>query len=462
VLFDAETYRSLQPILHAADAPASTQAVVRQLCAYLAQLQLACAGEPFSKQIAARDAQPFLITADTQLSLEDAFERMQRSADREKRQAIERALDLFLCTATEPEERRLEAWATVPPRLGQPSLSALHQEVSGLEGESFAAAAGGFLKETQDAFADLLLFLLRRVAGLGRAARLSDVRWHDLRYLIRSSGLPGAPDAAGWVSAVEAWLEAWRLPSLRSGPVEHELMRPPSRSFSVAVRSGSSVRLLVALGSGPDGAASLLSTVADLQRLLHATPEDPVEARDLISSSVAHAHRALFRGLLAEEGWLKRFVPLPRETARDLARSMAALELLALRRQAGLFLYQRALFAQGPGPGMADRFVDEMQRAVGAPPPRGLYLSLVEPSFPSAYALEGALLGAQLAQHLRQEFDDDYFRNPAASEWLCRRFARGARETPESLQKAVGLKPEPSQALDFGPMVRPILTALNA
>jgi hypothetical protein len=474
LLLDAESVVALETLVQRESIAPPTRAVVRALQYTLVQLQLQHAAEPADAQAAVRDSEPSVSTLDARLSLSQALRRLALAANRDEREALQRSADQFLREHSQPERRRLEAWSNVPSALGAVDRASLDHRLTGLDPNAVASAAEDFLAQTQDAYDDVIAFLLRQNGLLSRAEKLSSASWHDLLHLCQGVAGAGLSDAATLLEASERWMEAWSWPSLHEGNrgrVQRVLQSPLEPGNSVAVLEGSEgkARLQLWMGKSWDAGSELLVAVSDLQRLLHTSTEDPVEARRLLTPSVIEMYRSFFRRQREEAHWLKRFAQVQRERVNDVARASAAMELLQLRAQAGHFLFQRFLDAHGPTRESEQVFGERLGRAMGVRPPPGFFLRGVEALSAPAHRLEGALLATQLKQFLREQFDEEYFRNPKAGVWLARRIARGARETSDSLQRALGIgtgteTPAPTSEARFtlAPVAASILKSLEA
>jgi hypothetical protein len=442
-LFDPESFAALRAQLDAsAPLNAPTQAVLRQLAAYLAHLVEAAAAEPARRHAEQRNREPIVFAPDGRCSLKDALQRL-RSSDRAERAALERGMDEALSLRSQPEEQRLEAAQKTAQRLGFPDYLALRTAVTGLDFEQLSKLARDFLARTKDAYEDVLLFFLRRTAGLPRGAAVAEARWHDLRAFLLAAPAQ-AVDAARLLSGVERWLNEAGLAPLQSKRWVRRLLGPGNGHSGVSTTPEANPGLVLQMDAGPEGAFALLKTTADLQRRQFALQEDPPEARALAHPTVRKTHAVLFAGLLWERAWLQRYAEVSKEASRDVARAYALGELSRLRAAAAWTLYQGELYRHGPTTEVRDRFASMTRDALGVVAPAGLWLFSVRPELTDAHRFEAGLLAAQLRLRLREKHDEDYFRNPAAGTWWKSRFARGARETTASLRAALALEPQAS------------------
>ena len=78
--------------------------------------------------------------------------------------------------------------------------------------------------------------------------------------------------------------------------------------------------------------------------------------------------------------------------------------------------YALEVSERGPVRPLAEEFEDRMARALGVSVPRGGFLLSVEGVDP--VGLRAAALAVGLGEGLRERFNEDYFRNPAAGAWF--------------------------------------------
>jgi hypothetical protein len=127
-------------------------------------------------------------------------------------------------------------------------------------------------------------------------------------------------------------------------------------------------------------------------------------------------HGALFAGLGAWPAFTRRALGVSRPAARDLERILGRVLLLATRAQALRVLLRRPAL-ESPRK-LRDAFEEGSARAFGLPlPPRaaGAFARL-SPDDPARFA--GALLAASRQRALVEEYDEDWYRNPRATERL--------------------------------------------
>jgi hypothetical protein len=142
--------------------------------------------------------------------------------------------------------------------------------------------------------------------------------------------------------------------------------------------------------------------------------------------------------VLMDPQWLKRYLKIPQQQAREAARLFAFRQMLRFRRKAALLPYAPELYARGPVAAMADEYQTRMQQTLGVAVPRERFLYDVRPMFLMVEVLRGWALEAVLFDRLRERFNEDYWRNPATGRWLKDLSAKGQRDDAAEVAKALG------------------------
>lgn len=375
---------------------------------------------------------------------------------RPEREAVERELALTRMAHDALPARRAAAVLEAMPALRLTPLELvelLHGRPLGPRLE----AAERLLAETEDAARDLLAFALKRLdaqltprtARAHDAQRAAEAPWclellrrEDLLHAVtRCLGDLGLhPSADGRLG-----LDTEPRPGRQPEPRVFELRVPEE------------VRLVLTPGAGLGAYAGWLRAWGTGLHRAHVGRQLPFVERRLGDRAVVDAMGLLFESFLLEEGWLRRYLRLTAAQAKEVARLFAFRQLLALRRRAALALVHRQLLERGPSAGLDDDCVPRLSRALGAEAPRGGALFEVELFGGDALALDGWALETALHAWLRERFNEDAYRNPAAGRWLAGLAARGQGDDAAALAREVG-----AEGLDLLQAARRRVTVMGA
>jgi hypothetical protein len=292
------------------------------------------------------------------------------------------------------------------------------------------------LQRTEDAYRDVLAYVLKKVEPLLRPLPGGEARRHDLQHALQVPWMdPFFRREDAW-PAVTRWLGEWGLTPNAQGRIridDEERPGKASRPFAAVVRVPGEVRLVLQPRGGMDSLGSLLHELGHAQHRAHVSDTLPMELRRLGDASVTEGYAAVFERLLLSPGWLKRYLDLPTLAARDATRLAAFQALAVLRRHCAKLSYELSLSRRGASAERADEYADSQRRALFVEPHPGYFLHDVDPQLYVAHYLRGWALETRLTARLTERFNEDFWRNPAAAAWLKGLFARGGTDDADAI-----------------------------
>ncbi len=381
------------------------------------------------------------VTADAEvIPLRSAEVRVKNEAERPRRAVIDAAR--LRATAELNGLRRdlLEAAHAAVDRLGFPGYAAFCQALSGVDLVALRDLVQPVLPRTLDAYRDLLEWYLRRRLGV----EPRQARRHDLVRLLRAPELDATFPASALREAAEAPVRRMGLDPRAGGRIRVDAEARPTkapRAFVAALRIPEEVVLVVRPIGGLDDYFAYLHELGHALHFAHTDPRLPVEARRLGDSSVTEAWAFLFDSLLRERRWLRRFLEVSQPG--DVLRFTAFLKLWYLRRYAAKLDYELFLHARGAGGRAPEAYRELLSGATLVDWPGELYLADVDPFFYAARYLRAWIFEAQLKELLREQFDEEWYRNDRAGPFLLQLWRQGQRHTLDELREQLGLG-EPS------------------
>ncbi|WAM27876.1 peptidase M3 [Myxococcus sp. NMCA1] len=386
--------------------------------------------------IASLEAQARLMVDDQTYSFGEALGRIHHESARGRRALLERATGEFLWQNRTRYGDRRDAALNTAEQLGAKNYPALRQDVTGIDFAKLAESAAKLLARTEDAYRDVLAYVLKKVDPLLRPLPGGEARRHDLQAALQAPWMDGLFRREDAFPAVVRWLGEWGLTPNAGGRIRIDDEARPGKSprpFVAVVRVPDDIRLVLQPRGGIDGLASLLHEMGHAQHRAHVSDTLPMELRRLGDASVTEAHAAVFERLLLSPEWLKRYLGLPTVAARDTVRLAAFQALTLLRRHAAKLTYELSLTQRGASTERADEYADGQRHALFVEPHPGFFLHDVDPQLYVAHYLRSWALETQLTARLTERFNEDYWRNPAAAAWLKGLYARGGTDDAEGL-----------------------------
>lgn len=344
----------------------------------------------------------------------------------EARSSLSKAVGATLWDSQAPFSRRLEALLESAPALGRSHARGL---VEGLHRRTFDALlpmADELLRLSDDATRDLTGFVLKRLEPQLKLAAATEVdleralaapwtfellRREDLSHAVaRTLGDLGLhPSALGRIQ-VDSEARAGAQPSL------------------IRVEVPDQLRLVLPPGAGFEPYRRWLGLWAEAHWWAAVPRTLPFIDRVVGDAAVPLAVRRLFESLLLDEGWLKRALRVTSPQARELARVFAWRQLVELRVEASRLSTTKELLERGASRTVAEAFVSGSERASFVRSDKGRFLVELDPLAPGLTTLEAWGFEAALHTQVRERFNEDWWRNPAAGRFLGDLAARGVSD----------------------------------
>ena len=329
---------------------------------------------------------------------------------------------------------------------------ATFEALAGMDLRALGDACGRFLADTQAMWDDVLPGELRRRLGVkrGEAAR------SDLTALLRAPQFDaGFPPGAMEVT-IRNQVESMGVDPRAGGRVRFDVGEREgkrARAFCAPVRVPEEVHLVLRPRGGQGDWRTFLHELGHALHFGHARAELPFEFRWLGDNSVTEGYAMLLDHLMLDRGWVRRHAELPAAQLDEYLRASALEELLFLRRYCAKLRYELELYGGGvPWDALPDLYVETLGAALDARHHAADAFVDVDPRFYAARYLRAWQLQARLTDALRERFDEDWWRNPAAGPWIVAElWSEGQRLAAHELAERVG-----GGALDFAPLVRAI------
>jgi hypothetical protein len=152
-----------------------------------------------------------------------------------------------------------------------------------------------------------------------------------------------------------------------------------------------------------------------------------------------------------EPGWHERYFGLRAAQAAENAEAAGFVELLLFRRYEAKLRFELEFWATfgRNGDGMPDRYTELLTAASGVRYPPDGYLADMDAGFYSADYLRAWIRSAQLREHLRKEFGDEWWCDTRTGDLLRDLWSEGTQPRSEEIAARLGFDP-----LDTGPLVR--------
>lgn len=371
------------------------------------------------------------------LPLAEAIAQLPDEPHRERRELLERESSQLFWDRRSAWARGVEGAMALAGELNAASYPALREELTGVPLQPLVEQAERALKLTGDAWRDLLGYSLKRLdpnqlerAQLHDAKRAAQAPWM-LELFPKNEVFP----------AVTRWLSELGLDPNAEGRLSFDAEDRPGKrtgAFVAELRVPDELRLVAQPRSGFEGYSEVLRAFGRGLHHANAARTTPLLERRLGDPAVPRAISALFENVLLDEHWHRRYLKVPQARAREAARLFAFRQAMRFRRKAALLPYALELYRRGPSDAMAEEYQSRMEETLGVAVPRERFLYDVRPMLLMVSVLRGWALEAVLLGRLRERFNEDFWRNPAAGRWLKELSQRGQRDDATEIARQLG------------------------
>jgi hypothetical protein len=290
------------------------------------------------------------------------------------------------------------------------------------------------LDSTERVFEDAADRLFRSRVGLG----LDEVERWDVSRAFRAPQWDSAFPADKMVPALEKTLGDLGVDLRRQANVELDVEQRPTKSpraFCAPIEVPGRVVLVIQPVGGPDDWRALFHEAGHTEHFANTSPELPLEGRRLGDNAVTEGWASLFEQLTAEPAWTTRRLDFPRP--EEFAAESATVMLWVARRYAAKLLYELEFHAADDVTELRPRYVELLSGALKVAPSDTDFLADVDAGFYVSAYLRSWAFEAQMRDHLRGRFGNDWFTRREAGGYLRELWSEGQRLSGEEMIRDV-------------------------
>ncbi len=355
---------------------------------------------------------------------------MANEPDREKRALLERSRLDLLDEHLNPvylDATRIDREAVT--KLGAPNYYELYKRF-GFHLDELARECDALLDETEGLWQTHGDRLFRERLGIG----LDDARPADVARLFRAPELDRSYPAERMLPALEQTLADLGIDLHAQQNVHLDLEQRPGKSpraFCSPIEVPGKVMLVIQPIGGHDDWRALFHEAGHTEHYANTSPDLKMEAKRLGDMAVTEGWASLFENLVDEPAWLNRRLDVP--GAAKIANAGAASELYFLRRYSAKLLYEIEFFQAADAETMRPRYAELLTEALKLPANPESYLDDIDGSFYVTGYLRSWAVEAQMRDHFRTEFGNDWFARRDAGDRLRELWSVGQGPTAEEL-----------------------------
>jgi hypothetical protein len=318
--------------------------------------------------------------------------------------------------------------------LGAASHLELYRDRFGFQLDALADQCRGLLASTEALYEQRIDGLLRARVGIG----LAEAESHDVIRLMRADAWDAAFRADGMLPALRGTLGDLGIRIDEQPNVHLDVEPRPTKSpraFCSPIEVPQRVMLVIQPMGGPDDWHALFHEAGHTEHFANTSPRLTLEERKLGDNAVTEGWAALFELLVGDPAWLTRRLDVGRPS--DYESENMTVHLFFLRRYSAKLLYELELHAADDLDALRPRYVELLGDAVKVEPSPTDFLGDVDPGFYCTSYLRSWAVEAQLRDHLRERFGEDWFARREAGSLLRELWELGQQPTADELVKDV-------------------------
>ncbi len=316
--------------------------------------------------------------------------------------------------------------------LGYSSYLHMYEATQGLDISKLVEKAKEFIRDTEYISRDLLSwFLLKRMD-----LKLKDANSNDILYLLNSFELGAFPKINPHSLAKAVLAESGLNPQAKIMFDKEKRNGHVPGSICCASNPGVEILISTNIQGGIWDFESFLESFAESLSYAYTERDENFEYKYLREKSFLGTFAKLFKNLLFEPGWIKKHM---RQDETDDFIKFLYLRRLMLERTLCVKLIYEASFYQGQE-NKAEVYKEIMETATHGKANKHDYLYDIQPHLSSADSFRASILAPQLRAYLIDKFDEQWWRENEAGEFLVDIWKTGGRTSISNLSEQHGLE----------------------
>ena len=337
----------------------------------------------------------------------------------------------------------LDAMRSALAEVGYSSYLTLCDDVEGLKLDQLEEKAKAFLNDTEYIYRDLLGWFFQKKMDL----KLKDARIHDLSYLLNSFELSANFPNTDLKSLAKTLLNEMNLETGEN--VKSDLAQRKakvSEPFCLPIEPPHNTVFSIYPIGGVEDYESFFYGLGSAICYGYTEPEDDFESRNLRESTSVEIFGQLFETLIFQPKWIKKY--LKSDTGGDFLRFLYLRRLMKIRYYSGKLIYEIALHKDEDFESKSDFYKQVLRTATLCEHSEADYLVYCRPFFYTAAYLKASLVEPVLRSYLRERFDEQWWRDKEAGDFLRRMWKEGGKITSQEILKRLG-----HEELDISPLI---------
>ncbi|MBI4213189.1 MAG: hypothetical protein HY534_02680 [Chloroflexi bacterium] len=319
-------------------------------------------------------------------------------------------------------------------QFGHPDYVAMYDELRGFKLQTLAETMQRFIAETDELYFSALDTYLHELRILR-----DDARRCDLARIFRGPQYDLMFPQDSMIAKLHSTLRGMGILledqiNIRLDAEVRPLKSP--RAFCATIQVPNDVRLVVKPSGGEQDYETLFHEAGHAEHYGNVDGTQPFAYRYLGDASVTEGYAFLLEYLIHDPSWLSRYAT--GADALGFFQLAGFHRLYMLRRYGSKLIYEQLLHQVDEPADAAEWYDNLLSRNLGCGHGPESYLTDVDDGFYCAAYLRAWMFEAQHRRFLRNQFDQEWFRNPKAGKFLIELWQEGQKYNVEEIARFMG------------------------
>ena len=402
---------------------------------FLAEYYLASLTAGLSDQILTFEAEARFTAIGQKMPLRRGESKLISERSKRRRDEIANGMNVASDKITPVIHRRLDVITEGAERLGFGNYMELTDDTDHKDTRKLVHDAEMLLADTEYISRDMLGWFFNKKMEL----ELEDASVHDMEYLLNSAELKGLFTKTDLAAFSAGALEESGLNPGKNISLDMcKRKEKAAGAFCFTPNPPGEIVITMYPAGGVRDYELFFSSLGHALSFAFTEADDDFEIRAVRSKAQVGAYSELFRSLIYEPKWLKKYLRIDADA--DIMRFLHLRRLIFTRRAAARVLYEAELYKNPNSAELPAIFKESMEKASHCRADEREYLRNNN-SRPASFALlNGMLIEPLIKRSVKEKFDEEWWRIPAAGDFLKDLWREGGKQTQKALSRRAGFE----------------------
>lgn len=414
------------------------RASLNRLLAFAVEQFLENSIKELTESISEYEAAAAIELMGREMTFHDSAAALTIDQDRPSRLAIYKKRLSVIDASNNLRAERLTRLHTAARSLGYESYTSLFEKLRRLDYRALARESETLLARTESLYVAKLDEALRRDLGI----RVEEAERPDCTYFAHLTGYDDRFPAAKLLEVYRGTMAGLGINVDAQKNIEIDSLARPRKScraFCMPISVPNDIRLVIRPTGGQSDYQSLFHESGHAQHYAWASESLRPEFKHSGDYALTETYAFLFNHLISDRAWLTGFLGF--RDNQDFIRSSLLARLITVRRHVAKLIYERELHAgEDPG-GSAQAYAELQTTATKFKTGPTEFLFDLDDGFYSASYVRAWAFEAQLREHLKTRFGQQWWASRQAGNFLKEMWETGDRYTADEMAAQVGTGP---------------------